>query len=141
MVKLLGKCPRCKGNICDDGGEVKCLQCGFEAEDTKKRREWWKANVVDMAHDLFSLGTKGFLEKWGLKHQQISHIKSTDIYKALKQKKPAPAAPRADKPIPIFTITDRDVEILDAGQQLTLWSVLGDISVARIKQTMEEVKA
>ncbi len=44
--------------------------------------KWYRSHKKEMIEDLISLGVPGFLEKWKVKRQIISHLKSDELYKS-----------------------------------------------------------
>jgi hypothetical protein len=54
---------------------------------------WYKSHKKEMIEDLITMGYDAFLEKWKVKRQIISHLKSDKLYKS---KVPA-EIPRAEK--------------------------------------------
>ena len=44
MDKLIPKCPKCDGQVLPDGGERKCLQCGYVPEGIRGKAEFYKHN-------------------------------------------------------------------------------------------------
>jgi len=162
MAKLLGRCPNCQGNLFIDGEDVKCLQCGWTKVGVKERQLWYQANRPDMIKDLVAMSNSQFLNKWQVPAQLIGHLKTDKLYAELAGKppaakrgpKPAPApaavdpAPAAAKPTPapspdgrvLFTITERDFAMLTDNELSSLYSVIGQISAARIKDQIKEAQ-
>ncbi len=81
MTTLCGRCPKCQGNLFDDHGTIKCLQCGWEKVGARERQLFYQANEADMVRDLVNLGKTKTLAKWGIKPQHISHLKMSALYK------------------------------------------------------------
>ena len=62
--------------------------------EPKARLAWYKEHKKEMIEDLIALGKEACQEKWGLKRQHISHLKSDDLYKR------AVAEGRVQSPVP-----------------------------------------
>lgn len=105
MAKLLGKCPRCQGNLYDEHGTTKCLQCGYEISTPRDKRAWYQANKDAMVRDLVANGKEGVQRKWGIKSQLISHLKHTPLYHQLKGQPAVVTKPLANHlpPLPAFS--------------------------------------
>ncbi len=73
---------------------------GPEKEDPKARRQRYLDNKSEMIRDLIALGNKAFLEKWKISSQQISHLKSDELYKKLAAELIPGAAPKSRAPRP-----------------------------------------
>lgn len=55
---------------------------GEETQNTPKERlKWYQDNKKQMIADLIELGNTGFLKKWNVKGQFISHLKTDPLYK------------------------------------------------------------
>lgn len=50
-------------------------------EEIKAQLDWYRVNKAAMVKDLLELGNAGFLEKWKVPVQQISHLKRDKLYK------------------------------------------------------------
>ncbi|MBU2685934.1 MAG: hypothetical protein KKF27_22045 [Gammaproteobacteria bacterium] len=75
-------CPRCGGQIYRDHDHPSCLQCGYEPLTQQEKRRWYQENEKEMVKDLLQLGKKDFLKKWRVKGQYISHLRSSEEYRA-----------------------------------------------------------
>ena len=54
-------------------------------------REWYQAHKKEMIEDLTTMGYDAFLEKWKVKRQIVSHLKSDKLYKSRVAKAEVPA--------------------------------------------------
>lgn len=66
--------------------------------DPAARLKWYKKNKKAMIEDLLTLGKDGFLEKWPVPGQQISHLKSDPYYKKRAEELGLPTGPPRQKP-------------------------------------------
>lgn len=59
-------------------------QLGANKPQTKT--QWYRAHKEEMIADLLTMSEAGFQEKWQVKRQIISHLKSDPLYKKAKEK-------------------------------------------------------
>ena len=60
-------------------------------------RGWYRSHKKEMIEDLITMGNDAFLEKWKVKRQIVSHLKSDDLYKSRVAQTEVPAK-RGRKP-------------------------------------------
>jgi len=139
MPKCLGKCPKCQGTVYEEDGGRKCLACGWTNSTRTETERYYNLNAPQILATYRLRGVKGVIENWLIPEGSIRKL--VQRFGALypEDKKPLSVAAPVKGPTIIFTITDRDVELLESSDQDRLWAVLGDISVARIKQVIKEV--
>jgi len=62
---------------------VKSEEPAAAAEDVAVRgKGWYQAHKKEMIEDLITMGYDAFLEKWKVKRQIVSHLKSDELYKS-----------------------------------------------------------
>lgn len=98
-IVIDSKCAKCGGTITDDGERPVCINCGYEPlakpapgviknveavvtvekrpNNPEKARVWFHKHLQEVQADLLAIGNKATCEKWGIKHQMVSHIKSS----------------------------------------------------------------
>jgi hypothetical protein len=90
-VIIDSKCKKCGGTITSDGGNPKCINCGYEPlempapdvlkqvrivdvvekrpDQLQKRRQWYKKHKAEIKADIAQLGFRPAAEKWGYPYQ------------------------------------------------------------------------
>jgi len=94
------------GHMDKENEPVKPEEPAAATEDVVERgKGWYQAHKKEMIEDLISMGYAAFLEKWKVKRQIVSHLKSDELYKSRVglgelpvKKKKEPKSPKAKSP-------------------------------------------
>lgn len=107
MAQLLGKCPKCGGNIFLDGDIKKCLQCGLEIQGRVYTEAYYEQNIAEIIKDYNSLGRPRLIKKWHIPSGSFSKLRKRAVAKALLASRPAPV-PQAGNHLPELPVFSSD---------------------------------
>ncbi len=72
----LKKCPRCKGSLAPDDGQLKCINCGRIAQSTAERHKFHEEHKAEMLADADKLGAVAMRKKWRIPATSWQQLKA-----------------------------------------------------------------
>lgn len=66
MARLIGTCPKCQGNMFDEDGAIKCLQCSKEIGTKQDRTDFYMANSAAILNSETAVGRTATIKRFNI---------------------------------------------------------------------------
>jgi hypothetical protein len=60
------RCPKCRGKLVPDDGELKCINCGHVQTSRSEKHKFYEVHKQEILADADRLGEQAMRNKWGI---------------------------------------------------------------------------